>query len=353
MITLYPHRLASDYKRWSALLKRSGIRPETSVEDVYGLEVDDALIATASLDHNIIKCVAIDEAYQGGAAFHELLSGVLSVLYQRGITHMFVYTKPDAARSFEALGFSELERVDETLVFMERPAGRFQKYLHQLSPATEGPSGAIVMNANPFTNGHLSLIERALHDVNSLHVFVVSEDASVFPAIIRQELVAAAVGNRPEISLHETASYLVSAATFPSYFLPERADVTRVQARLDARLFRRHIAPVLNLTHRFVGEEPLSPITATYNAVMAEVFSAPDAAPPLKLMILPRLEADGAPISASTVRQLLAEGKMDDVAALVPPTTLAFLRSDRAKPILKALKNDPLHEQKPADARRL
>ncbi|MCC8189536.1 MAG: tetratricopeptide repeat protein, partial [Planctomycetes bacterium] len=45
----------------------------------------------------------------------------------------------------------------------------------------DGTTGAIVMNANPFTRGHLHLIEQALEQVDRLIVFVVEEDKSTVP----------------------------------------------------------------------------------------------------------------------------------------------------------------------------
>lgn len=353
MISLYPDRNPYDRERWTALLETAGIRPEASVEEVYGLEEDGALVATASIEQNIIKCVAVDEAHRGGSVFSELLSGILTTLYRRGVTDIFVYTKPDAVRSFEAFGFGALERVDDALVFMERPAEQFTAFLHQLkkSKKNDGINGAIVMNANPFTNGHLHLVTTALEHVDHLHLFILSEEASVFPAAIRRELVQAALAECDRVSLHDTASYLVSQATFPSYFLHEDADITRIHATLDARLFRRHIAPALGITHRFVGEEPFSPPTALYNQVMEDVFAAPDDAPPIALYILPRLEREGHPISASTVRALLAAGDVEAISPLVPTSTMDFLRSARATPILNTLQNDPLRGAKAADAR--
>ena len=40
---------------------------------------------------------------------------------------------------------------------------------------------AIVMNANPFTLGHQYLVEKAAAENDLVHLFMVSEDASLFP----------------------------------------------------------------------------------------------------------------------------------------------------------------------------
>ena len=83
---------------------------------------------------------------------------------------------------------------------------------------------------------------------------------------------------------------LFRSATFPSYFLKKRTNlaVAQVQAELDAQVFKQFIAPSLEIAVRFVGEEPLSPVTQVYNQALAQAFGQD-----LDLKIIPRLEKDG------------------------------------------------------------
>ena len=53
---------------------------------------------------------------------------------------------------------------------------------------------------------------------------------------------------------------------------------------------------------------------------------------------LPRMEKEGAPVSASRVRALLAQGEMEQVRRLVPATTYAYLVSPKAQPVLERLR---------------
>jgi [citrate (pro-3S)-lyase] ligase len=53
---------------------------------------------------------------------------------------------------------------------------------------------------------------------------------------------------------------------------------------------------------------------------------------------VPRLEAGGAPVSASRVRAALAAGDFGVLESLVPPSTLAFLRSPAAQVIIESLR---------------
>jgi [citrate (pro-3S)-lyase] ligase len=64
----------------------------------------------------------------------------------------------------------------------------------------------------------------------------------------------------------------------------------------------------------------------------------------IDLIVVPRKEINGEPISASKVRELLEEEKFKEIVNLVPPTTYNFLISKEAKPIIdKAKKNHSRH----------
>jgi [citrate (pro-3S)-lyase] ligase len=51
------------------------------------------------------------------------------------------------------------------------------------------------------------------------------------------------------------------------------------------------------------------------------------AAPPIEVVEIERRTVDGVPISASEVRSLLAVDDFERIARLVPPATVALLRS--------------------------
>ena len=184
--------------------------------------------------------------------------------------HLFLYTKVKSSRFFGDLGFYEIARVEDTLVFMENRRDGFGAYLRDLEKTrTEGKSAALVMNANPFTLGHQYLVERAAAACDTLHLFVVSEDASLVPFAVRRKLVEAGVAHLPNVVLHDSGPYIISNATFPSYFLKDEAAVIDGHARLDLAVFTK-IAAALNITARYVGEEPASQVTGLYNQIMCE-----------------------------------------------------------------------------------
>ena len=151
-------------------------------------------------------------------------------------------------------------------------------------------------------------------------LFVLSEDRSLVPFADRLAMVQAAAAKYPNVTVVSSGSYMISSATFPSYFLKDDELVTRTHAQLDATLFTR-IASALNLTCRYVGDEPFSAATRTYNEALGVVL------PPsgIALHVIPRREEGGTPISASHVRQLIHDGRMEDIRPLVPETTYAYL----------------------------
>jgi [citrate (pro-3S)-lyase] ligase len=175
------------------------------------------------------------------------------------------------------------------------------------------------MNCNPFTLGHQHLIQTAASECDRLYVFVLSEDKSQFSAADRLALVKAGTAHLPNVTVLPTGPYLISSATFPTYFLKDREQAGSVQCSLDIEIFARYYAPHFGITHRFVGTEPLSPMTGQYN----EALKAHLPERGIVLTEIPRLETGDAPISATAVRQALDEGK--DFRHLVPDTTYEYL----------------------------
>lgn len=333
-------RIESDKNRWQALLTQEGIKSEETIDETYGLfDESDELVATASRYQNVIKCVAVDSQVQGGAYFNQIISHVMNRNTDFGHFKHYVYTKPDSKEAFEYLGFKAIEQVDDKLVFMESAISGFDVFLKKLeNKQVEAEKiAAIVMNANPFTLGHQYLVETAAANSDHVFVFVLSEEMSVFTAEVRKRLVQQGVEHLKNITVLSTENYMVSNATFPSYFLKESDDTTSIQARLDARLFANHIAPALNISTRYVGNEPLSPATNIYNEALQQEFAGK-----LDLVILERKENQIDIISATKVRNLLLADDLETIKYFVPPTTFAFLQSDEGKVIIDKLKDQAL-----------
>jgi len=296
--------------------------------------VRNRMVATGSLSGRIIKCLAVEESLQGEGLAASLVSRLEAEAAARGIASPFVFTGPANLELFASMGYHAIGEVPGAVVLLEKGSGleRWESSLRRL--ASEGPEGscsALVMNCNPLTLGHLHLIRTAAAGSDRVFLFVVAEDASVFPVEVRLRLIREETALIPQVTVVPGTEYLVSRATFPSYFLKGCAcELAEVHARLDAGIFARRVAPAVGAARRFIGEEPYCPVTAVYNRVLKEELPAHG----IEVVEIPRLALDGEAVSASRVRRCLQAGDLEGALRLVPPATAAFLASSEAAPVL-------------------
>ncbi|MCD8122405.1 MAG: [citrate (pro-3S)-lyase] ligase [Clostridiales bacterium] len=318
-----------------ALLLQEGIHRDANLDYICGMYDEDYnVVATGSCFGNTLRCFAVSSAHQGEGLLNEIISHLIQIQYERGNIHLFLYTKISTARFFGDLGFYEIARVDDRLVFMENRKNGFANYVTQLAKnRTEGHCGALVMNANPFTLGHQYLVEKAAAECDTLHLFIVSEDASLVPFSIRKKLVVDGVAHLPNVICHDSGPYMISNATFPSYFLKDEATVIESHAKLDVTIFVR-IAQAMNISARYVGEEPTSQVTGIYNQILSQTLPANG----IDCRIIPRKESGGKAISASTVRQYIQNEDWEPLKELVPATTLAAMTGDEFRPVIDRIR---------------
>jgi [citrate (pro-3S)-lyase] ligase len=319
------------------LLQEEGISRDRNLDYTCGMYDDDMnIIATGSCFGNTLRCLAVSSNHQGEGLLNEIITHLMEVQCARGNTHLFLYTKCNTSRFFGDLGFYEIAGVDAQVVFMENRRTGFSDYLKNLAhDKVEAPRvAALVVNANPFTLGHLYLVEKAASENDILHLFIVSEDASLVPFNIRKRLVKEGTAHLKNIRYHDSGPYIISNSTFPSYFQKDEVAVIKGHALLDLTIFKK-IAECLGLNRRYVGEEPTSQVTNIYNQIMQEEL--PKAA--IECIVVPRKESSGRAISASTVRKAIHDGDIERLKELVPKTTLDYLLSEEAKPIIEHIRN--------------
>lgn len=306
---------------WKTFLARAGLEADEGVESTVLVWEEDVLIATGSRQGNILKCIAVSEDRQGEGLTATVLTALQQDAFEMGHRHLFLYTKPKNLQMFASLFFYPVAQTEDVLLMENRRDG-IRSFLDTLSPApADGPVGAAVMNCNPFTKGHRYLIEQAAQACGRLYVFVLSEDKSEFPARDRMEMVKLGTADLKNVTVLPTGPYLISSATFPTYFLKDRDAAATVQCRLDIEIFAKHFAPRFGITRRFVGTEPLSPMTAQYNEALLQHLPRAGIA----VVEVPRLEAGGMPISASRVRALLAQNDRAALSHLLPETTIQYI----------------------------
>lgn len=376
-------------QRIEAFLKRNGLRFDDMHYYAAITDDDGEMIAGGGLKGNVIKCVAVDDAHKGEAIANTLISHLIAHANEEGHSNVMLFTKPKNRQLFESLSFRLLAEAPEA-VLMETGIGginntvealkkireeseKYKEYNKEckennkeckenseeckeeektnlntstpqhhntttpqhLNPSTPQPlttttplRGVVVMNCNPFTLGHRYLIEQAAKQVERLFVMVVREDCSLFAYAERKVMVEQGVAHLKNVTVIDGSEYAISQATFPTYFLKRLDDAADTQMLLDLDLFRRHIAPALGATVRFVGTEPTDQLTRRYNQLMHEVLA--------DVRETARLEKEGNAVSASRVRKAMEQGDMSTIRQLVPPTTLPYIIARLATQALQA-----------------
>ena len=309
--------LKQDLASVQAFYSRAGIRLDRGITALYGAYEGEALLALGGLAGNAIRSVAVEKSRQGEGILSALITHLYQTLKDSGVQNVFVVTKPAYEPLFSSLCFTKIAQTQDAAL-LESRHDACPRYLAALPKA----DGAIVMNADPFTRGHRFLIETASVMCGTLDVFVLSAEAAHVPTRVRLQLVREGCRDFKNVQVIAGGDYIISSATFPDYFLKDASEAALAFARLDATIFATRIAPACGIRTRFVGEEPLDPMTAAYNETLAAILPEHGVA----VRVIPRKTLEGAPISASRVRALWREARYDEIAPLVPATTLEYIR---------------------------
>ena len=306
---------------WKAFLAQAGLEAGEDAERTVLVWDDGELIATGSRVGNLLKYIAVSDGRQGEGLTATVLTQLRQDAFEAGRRHLFLYTKPKNRFMFSSLFFYPVAQTDSVLLMEDRKNG-IQDFLASLPVKAAGDTiGAAVMNCNPFTLGHQYLIEQAARSCDHLYVFVLSEDKSRIRAEDRLEMVKQGTAHISNVTVLPTGPYLISSATFPTYFLKNREQATHVQCRLDIEIFTKYFVPKFHITHRFVGTEPLSAMTQQYNNALKAHLPEKG----ICLVEIPRLTQSDTPISASAVRALMDAGDKATLRQLVPETTYQYL----------------------------
>ncbi len=313
-----------------------GLALEEDIELCAVIEEEGAIVATGSLSGDILKCIGVRPDRDGEGLANRIVGQLVAAAASLRRFHLFVYTKPSNEYLFSRMGFRLLASSGADSILMENSPRGIEGFLASVQARIPGgrADGAVVVNCNPFTLGHRYLIEKASAASESLVVFVLAGDRSVFPQAVRESLVRAGTADLDNVFVVSGSSYCISGATFPSYYIKEKSRATGIQARLDLELFARKIAPVLGIKRRFVGTEPYCEVTATYNSIMAEVLPRNG----IEVVEIPRLGEAGVAVSASAVRAALRDFDLAAARSLVPRTTWEWLCSSEAGPVLRKLR---------------
>jgi [citrate (pro-3S)-lyase] ligase len=159
--------------------------------------------------------------------------------------------------------------------------------------------------------------------VDNLIVFVVEEDESLFTFRERYAMVREGTKDLKRVKVAPSGNFILSQTTFPEYFIKLEDKDLENNVEYDLTIFAESIAPRLNITYRFVGEEKTDKVTDAYNKAMKRIL------PPhgINVVEIPRKMISGSTeiISATKVRERLETYPFGDLSDLVPESTEKLL----------------------------
>ena len=212
---------------------------------------------------------------------------------------------PLSNKANEAFDQFILHKKERQLTYEElKGIGQYLKTLKSIKKGNGEVIGACVMTCNPFTYGHLHLIEYASKQVDFLYVFIVEEDKVFFPFKDRIEMVRKGTHHLKNIAVLPSGKFIISEETFKNYFEKEMIPFNSViDASKDIMIFKKYIGPALGISRRFLGQEPIDNVTNQYNQALKQGLSDT-----MEIIEIPRKTVKKEVISASRVRYHLERG---------------------------------------------
>ncbi len=333
-ITFETLLLESERNAVISFLKSFNLKYESDIEYTVLAKDGELIVGTASISSNIIKCFAVLPHYQGEDLASKLMTRLIREFSERGIYHYFLYTPSKNIDVFKHLSFDVIVDTGD-VAFMEGGMSTVKEEIEDLMNRYnigDEEKAALVMNCNPITKGHLHLIETAAKENDSVIVFVVEEDQSVFSFKNRIFLVKEATKHLSNVSVIPSSQYLVSKLTFPSYFIKNQEDIILQQTLIDVHIFKELFMPIFNISKRYVGTEPYDETTHQYNEAMKKVLKD-------QLVEIKRLEIRDRAVSASRVRELIRNNNLHLTKELLPEPTYDFLSSLEGMNIVMKIRN--------------
>ena len=211
-------------------------------------------------------------------------------------------------RTFKRDVFNNNKLVDE-----------FMKYLLLNRRNTEN-NGSIIMNANPFTFGHYYLIKYAAEKVDTLYVFIATEENPYFSFEDRYQMAVNSCKDLDNVVILASGSLTGTSKVFPDYWDKRDDENITIDCSLDFQIFTEYIAPFLNIKKRFVGTESVDYVTKQYNELLKEHMPLYG----IEVFEVPRFTIDNEEISAKKVRKAM-ETNMEYVKSHVPAGTFEVL----------------------------
>ena len=264
-------------------LDRNDLILSDDVELYVTASEEGEMVACGGISGKILKCVAVTPRLRGQRFVLKVIDALLEAARHRGQEELFLFSAPKNQAYFESHGFKLIETSGNEVILMEN-SNNLEKYKQSLaSMHKEGEKiGSMVVCDSSITDEDIKRIELASMECDWLHVFIVCHDGNYSKE--SYDKLAQFLEYLANVTLHENSDYLISKATFPTYFIKDETHISALHAELDLKIFKNHIAPVLGITHRFINKNGQN--GQVYCETMQNLFANQDLTPAIKVLEL-------------------------------------------------------------------
>ncbi len=298
---------------------------DDDIEHTFYISDGNKIVGTISHSSYVIKCLGVDEEYQGYNLASKLVLAIIIHLKKEGIYSYFAFTLIKNKNIFLSLGFSLIAQTDNVCLF-EGGVTNIDTVLNSIKEEYKintFNNGAVIINGNPITNGHLYLINEACKYHDKVLLFVVETDLSEYSFKERFMMIKQATKDLDKVIVIPSTKYIISRATFPTYFIKEDSKRSLEYASLDVLIFKSYFMRILNIYKRYIGEET-HPMMVMYNNILKETLKN-------NLVVVKRKKYLSEVISASKFRKLVNENNLDEALKLVPIVNHQYLINKHRK----------------------
>ncbi len=312
----------ADKEAAKELVMSESLQFESDYDDAVGLFDQGCLIACGARLGRVLKMLVVSEAYRGGSILGEIITALMSRDTSVRSNGYYIFTKPCAIASFKRLNFRCL--VEHKRAGLLENRNGLNRFLRRLGDKViNGNNAAVTISSDPFTCGHLHLIEVAARESDNVYVFIPAEGDFHYSIETRMALAEAGTREFDNVFVINAESYVLTEAVFPGYFLPASVDKKQLMLEMDLKIFTEFIAPYFSIKKRYIGDEPLDPALRKHNPYLK--FNLSQAR--IGLIEVSREKSGDLWINTNQVKRVLAEGGPKAVRSMVPESTYSYLEN--------------------------
>lgn len=233
--------------------------------------------------------------------------------------------KPHLFTDIKKYKTDEIIKADVSLIMKDYIYNKYLKYYFSDFETDRYSSiGGIVLGSNLFTKGHRFIIEQSKQYVDFLILFVVEEDAFLFPFEERLKMVAEGVKDLENVMVVPSGCFILSKFYFEEYFTKIRGMSAVTDAEYSAKLFADYIAEPLHITHYFAGAEQEDTVKGVYNQAMRNILLQRG----IDFVEMSKIKIEDEIVSSNRIMRYLLNKENKKAFTFLPQTTRKYLEEN-------------------------